>query len=123
MSQDITADCLNMIMNARKAGKKELEVSRISSFLINVLEIARKNDYLDFKKDKLRLKIQIKNLNNCRAVKPRFNVSGKEIEKYMRRYLPARNFGILLISTSQGLMTHEEALKNNIGGSLIAYFY
>jgi len=123
MSQDITADCLNMIMNAKRAHKLELEVSRISNFLIEVLEVAKKNGYVDFKKDKSKVKIEIKNLNSCQAIKPRFNVSSKEIEKYMRRYLPARNLGILIVSTSKGLMTHAEALKKEIGGSLIAYFY
>ncbi len=123
MSQDITADCLNMIMNAKKANKSELEVSSISGFLVSVLELAKKHKYIDFKKDKNKIKIIIKNLNSCQAIKPRFNVSVKDIDKYSRRYLPARNLGMLLISTSQGLMTQEDALKNNIGGSLVAYFY
>lgn len=123
MSQDITADCLNMIMNAKKAGKKELEVTRISAFLIRVLEIAKKNDYIDFKKDQSKIKIEIKNLSKCHAIKPRFYVKNDEIEKYLRRYMPARDFGILLISTSKGLLTHNEAIEKNIGGSLIAYFY
>ncbi|MCX6748091.1 MAG: 30S ribosomal protein S8 [Candidatus Pacearchaeota archaeon] len=123
MSQDITADCLNMMMNVKKAGRKELEVSRISEFLIRVLEIAKKNDYIDFKKDKGKVRIEIKKLSNCQAIKPRFNVKSTDIEKYLRRYMPARDFGILLISTSKGIMTQEEALKEKIGGSLIAYFY
>ena len=57
------------------------------------------------------------------AVKPRFTATVLEIEKYVRRYLPARNFGIVIISTSSGLLTHQEALEKNIGGCLIAYFY
>ena len=123
MSQDLTADCLNMIMNAKKAGRKELEVSRISEFLIRVLEVAKKNDYLDFKKDNSKIKIEIKNLSNCQAIKPRFTVKITEIDKYLRRYMPARDFGIMLISTSKGILTQEEAFKEKIGGSLIAYFY
>ncbi len=43
--------------------------------------------------------------------------------KYARRYLPARDMGVLILSTSQGLMTHHAALEKNIGGSLIAYVY
>jgi len=46
-----------------------------------------------------------------------------EIEKYRRRYLPARNMGTIVISTSKGLMTHEEAVQEGFGGSLIAFFY
>ena len=41
----------------------------------------------------------------------------------MKRFLPARNLGILIISTNQGLITHVDAIDKNIGGSLIAYFY
>ncbi|HEB47012.1 MAG TPA: 30S ribosomal protein S8 [Candidatus Pacearchaeota archaeon] len=37
--------------------------------------------------------------------------------------LPARNIGTVIVSTNKGLMTHEEALQEKIGGSLIAYFY
>jgi small subunit ribosomal protein S8 len=45
------------------------------------------------------------------------------IERYRRRYLPSRNFGTLVLSTNKGLMTHEEAVEEKIGGCLIAYFY
>lgn len=125
MSQDIVADCLNQIMNAKRAGKIELVVNRYSKFLLKVLDVAEKCNYieheLDEKEKKLKIKILI--LNKCKAVKPRFDVKIEEIEKYMRRYLPARDFGIIIISTSKGLITHKEAYEKNIGGSLIAYFY
>ena len=123
MSHDIVADCLNMVMNVKKAGKSELELSRYSKLLFKVLDIAKKNGYLDYKMDNKKLKIEIKKLNRCKAIKPRFYVQVEGIEKYMRRFLPARGFGILLISTSKGLLTQEEAYGKNIGGSLIAYFY
>jgi small subunit ribosomal protein S8 len=47
----------------------------------------------------------------------------EEIESYMRRYLPARDMGILIISTNKGLLTHKQAYEQNLGGVLIAYFY
>ena len=73
MSQDILADSLNQIMNAKKAGKKEVVV-RKSKLLIWVLEIMKKEGYIDYKKEKNCLKITIKELNECRAIKPRYNV-------------------------------------------------
>ncbi|MGD2073032.1 MAG: 30S ribosomal protein S8 [Candidatus Thorarchaeota archaeon] len=126
MSQDIIADTLNQIMNARKAGKKSLEVKRYSKVLLNVLDVAKKHGYIeayeiDEKNDFLG--ITIGELNKCFAIKPRYNVRVEDIEKYIRRFLPARGFGIIIISTSAGLLTHEEAYEKNIGGSLIAYFY
>jgi small subunit ribosomal protein S8 len=69
------------------------------------------------------VEITIGNLSECKAIKPRFSVDKTQIEKYRRRYLPARNLGTMIVSTNKGLMTHEEAQEENIGGCLIAYFY
>ena len=69
------------------------------------------------------LDITIGDLTNCKAVKPRFTVKKDQIEKYRRRYLPARNLGVLIVSTTSGLMTHEEVVEEGKGGCLIAYFY
>ncbi len=125
MSHDIVADALNQVMNAKKAGKKQLEISRYSKFLMEILDIARKMDYLDYKVDskEKKMTIEIKKLNTCKVIKPRFNVGIDNLDKYLRRYLPAKNFGFIIISTSKGLMTSNEAYEKNIGGSLIAYFY
>jgi len=45
------------------------------------------------------------------------------MEQYIKRFLPARDIGILIISTSKGLMTHKEAMEKGAGGSLIAYCF
>ena len=124
MSQDIISDCLNQIMNIKKAKKQEVSIKRYSKFLIDILELMKKLGYIDYKSEKESLNIKIKeNLNACKAIKPRFNVQTEEIDKYIRRFLPARDFGFLIVSTSKGLMTHEEALNKGLGGSLIAYVY
>ncbi len=126
MSQDVVADVLNMIMNCKKKKDKEITVKRYSKLLLKVLDIAKRHGYIEEfnlnEKEKF-LKIKIGKLNECKAIKPRFYVTVEEIEKYVRRFLPARNFGIIVISTSFGLLTHEEAYEKNIGGSLISYFY
>lgn len=124
MSQDIVADALNQIINAKKSGKTSLEVTRYSKLLISVLALAKLRGYIkDYRLDKKTLKVEIRKLNECNAIKPRYTISTSEIEKYEKRYLPARNFGILIISTSKGLMTNQTAKEKNIGGSLIAYMY
>jgi len=124
MSQDIVADCLNQIMNAKIAGRQEIEVTRISKLLVNVLEIMKKYGYIDFKEGKGKIVIKIKEeLSECRAIKPRYNVKKEEVEKYIRRFLPARNLGILIISTNKGLVTQEESEDKGTGGSLIAYVF
>jgi small subunit ribosomal protein S8 len=126
MSQDTVSDALNMMKNAKKAGKETIQIKRISNLLIEVLKIMKqKNAIKKYKidpKDKS-VEITLGDVSECRAIKPRFTVGKDEIEKYMRRYLPARGIGEMIVSTNKGLMTHEEALEEGIGGSLIAYFY
>jgi len=126
MSQDIVADALNTIKNAKNAGKENIEIKRISKLLIEILKIMKQNGAVKKYKinsKKKSIEITIGDLFKCQSIKPRFSVDKNQIEKYRRRYLPARNLGIVIISTNKGLMTHEEALEEGIGGSLIAYFY
>ena len=63
------------------------------------------------------------NINKCGVIKPRFAVKRKDFEKFEKRYLPAKDFGIIIISTPDGLMTHIQAKEKNLGGRLIAYVY
>ena len=124
MSQDIIADALNKMLNASKAKKDTLSVKRHSKLLLSVLAIAKLKGYVkNYRVENNILNIEIGKLNVCQVIKPRFVVKVDEIEKYTKRYLPARDMGILVVSTSQGLMTHHTAQEKNIGGSLIAYFY
>jgi small subunit ribosomal protein S8 len=63
------------------------------------------------------------NINQCGVIKPRHSVKKDEFEKFEKRYLPAKNFGILIVTTPEGIMTHSEAKKKGIGGRLLAYMY
>ncbi len=126
MSQDIIADALNMIKNAKQAGKEIIKIKIISNLLIEILKIMRQKGAI--KKYKINSKskeieITIGDLSECKGIKPRFSVDKIQIERYRRRYLPSRNFGTVVISTNRGLMTHEEAQEEKTGGCLIAYFY
>jgi small subunit ribosomal protein S8 len=126
MSHDVVADGLNMIRNANKARKENVKIMRISNALVEVLKIMKQEGAI--KKYKIdakekSLSVTIGDLNECKAIKPRFSCNKNQIEKYRRRYLPARNMGTMIISTNKGMMTHKEAQEEEIGGSLIAYFY
>lgn len=123
MSQDIVSDTLNQLMNAKRARKQEIVVTRYSKLLLKVLDMMKESDYIDYELKEGVLKIIIKQLNECKAIKPRFTVNMDNLDKYIRRFLPARNFGFVIVSTSKGLMTHTDAQENKIGGSLIAYTY
>ena len=124
MSHDVIADGLNNIMNAKNARKEFVVLSKYSKLFINTLEIAKNLGYIeDYKLNEKKLTINFGKFIKCGAIKPRFNVSVNNIEKYMKRYLPGRGIGILIISTNKGLTTHAEAIEKNLGGALIAYFY
>ena len=50
--------------------------------------------------------------------------SGSRSSKYWEtRYLPAKNFGLLILTTSQGVVTHEQARQAGIGGELLGFVY
>src|SRR3989344_8959696 len=125
MSQDTVSDGLNMIANAKKARKEKTEIKRISNLLIEVLKIMKQKGAIKkYKIDGKEKSIEVTfgDIQKCNAIKPRFTIKVDQIEKYRRRYLPARDIGTLIISTNKGLLTHDEAINEKIGGSLIAYF-
>lgn len=125
MSQDIVADGLNQIMNAKRIEKRELVIKRYSKVLLNLLEMMKLRGHVDYeinREDGI-VVVKIIKLNECRAIKPRYYVGVDGIDKYLRRFLPSRNFGTLVISTNKGLLNQKEAVKENVGGSVVAYFY
>lgn len=129
MQHDTLSDALSTIKNARRAGKKECVVSPASDLIKNVLKVMQKEGYVglfehidDGKGGKFRVEIK-KNLNDCNAIKPRFNVKKDDYNSWEKRYLPAAGFGTLVVTTSQGVMTHTKAIEEGLGGSLLAYMY
>ncbi|MBI3334627.1 30S ribosomal protein S8 [Candidatus Pacearchaeota archaeon] len=124
MSQDIVADALNQMMNAKRAGKTSVMLKHHSKLLSSVLALAKLKGYVaSYALENGLLTIHFGKLNGCNAIKPRFMVTYEEYEKYAKRYLPARDLGIIIVSTSNGLMTHQTAQEKKKGGSLMAYFY
>jgi len=124
MSQDIVADGLNRMMNAVKANKNVVVLKHKSKLLLSILAIAKLKGYVkSYQVEKGKLTIEIERLNGCKAIKPRFIVNADDIDKYITRYLPARDIGFIVVSTSQGIMTHQTAQDKNIGGSLLAFIY
>jgi len=129
MQNDPLADALSKIKNSERAGKMVVEIKPASKLIARVLEIMHEEGYVDSVeyvddarggKFIVRLKGKI---NDCGAIKPRFSVRIREMDKWERRYLPARDFGILILTTPQGVMTHREAKKRHVGGRLLAYVY
>jgi small subunit ribosomal protein S8 len=62
-------------------------------------------------------------INKCGAVKPRFPVQVGNFEDWEKKFLPSRNVGIMVVSTSKGVIAHREAQEKNVGGRLLAFVY
>lgn len=125
MSQDIISDGLNQIMNAKRIEKRELVIKRYSKVLLSLFELMKAKGHIDYEVNEVEKTVSVKiiKLNECRAIKPRYFVGVGGIDKYLRRFLPSRNFGDLVVSTNKGLVDHRVAVENKTGGALIAYFY
>jgi len=65
----------------------------------------------------------VNKINKIGSIRPRYPCKIDEIEHYEKIYLPASGFGIIIMSTPKGLITHYEAKQNRTGGTLIAYCY
>ncbi len=125
MSQDVVSDGLNQIMNAKRIGKRELVIRRYSKVLVGMLDLMKADGHIDYEvnEEEKTVTVKIIKLNECKAIKPRYYVGADGIDRYLRRFLPSRNFGKLVISTNRGLVGHKYAIENKIGGSLIAFYY
>jgi small subunit ribosomal protein S8 len=128
MRHDLISDVLSAIANGERVGKKFVVVPA-SNLVKDILSVMQKNDYIgnfeyieDGRGGKFKVELLGK-INKCGSIRPRFSVKKDDFEKYERRFLPAAEFGILIITTSRGVMTHEEAKKLGIGGKLLAYVY
>ena len=128
MRHDTLADVLSAIKNAERVGKKDC-ITPASNLVKEVLKLMQKEGFIgifEFIDDGRsgKFKIKLKNrVNDCNVIKPRYSVKVDEFEKFEKRFLPAKGFGILIVSTTKGIMTHEEAKKQNVGGKLLAYAF
>ena len=129
MLNDPLANALSAILNAEKIGRKECIIRPISKIIKKVLGVMKDNLYIgeaqeiqDARGGSIKVSL-IGNVNNCGAIKPRFSVKKDLYEKFEKRFLPAKDMGLIIVSTSQGIMTQEEAKKKNLGGKLLAYCY
>lgn len=126
---DPLANAMSKIMNAERVHKTECTIENASKTVKAVLAVLHENMYLGESKEMTStrgttlLVHLLGSINKCGAIKPRFSVKKDQIEKFEKRYLLAKDFGILILSTSQGIMTHLQAKKKNIGGKLLAYVY
>lgn len=126
---DVLANAMSKIQSYEVTGKTEVVIYPSSKTIRKVLDIMNNYNYIGAYKSTRTTRGEVLNLsllgriNKCGVIKPRFNVKKDDFEKFERRYLPAKSFGLLIVSTSVGMMTNEEAKLKGRGGKLLAYIY
>ncbi len=129
MLNDPLSNALSIILNNERIGKHECLIKPVSKLIKDILGVMKDNLYIgsineieDGKGGMIRISL-LNNINKCGAIKPRHSIKKEEFEKFEKRYLPAKDMGLLIISTPAGVMTHIEAKKKGHGGRLLAYCY
>ncbi len=128
MALDSLASALSTIKNAENIGKREC-VLKASKLIGSVLKVMQDQGYIssfefiDDEKSGL-FKVQLHGkINKCGVITPRFSVQKTDFEKWEKQFLPARDFGTLILTTSEGIIPHYTAKEKGIGGALLAYVW
>lgn len=126
---DTLTNGLITIKNNEMRNKRECIISPASKLLGRVLRIMQLNGYIgefefidDGRSGKFKVQL-LGRINQCGAIKPRFAVRVGEFENWEKKFLPSRDVGIMVVSTSKGVIAHRKAEEKNMGGRLLAFVY
>jgi small subunit ribosomal protein S15Ae len=126
---NVLADALNSIVNAERRGKKQVLIRPVSSLVIKFLKLMQKHGYIgefevidDHRSKKIVVEL-VGRINKCAVISPRYDVKLTAFERWTTTILPSRQFGYVVISTNQGMLTHDEARERHIGGKVVGFFY
>ena len=126
---DPLANALSGLDNAESVGNLTYTVSPASKMVGSVLEVLYDRGYVDgfeYVEDGKAGEFEVElrgAINECGVVKPRYSVGADGFEKWEKRYLPARDYGTLIVTTSHGVMSHYDAREAGVGGQVLAYVY
>ncbi|XP_031110756.1 40S ribosomal protein S15a-5-like isoform X1 [Ipomoea triloba] len=129
MGRRILNDALRTIVNAEKRGFASAQLQPISNVMANFLQIMKYRGYIKgFEVDdphrvgKITVQL-LGRINDCRAISYRQDIKAQNIENYAKSTLPTRQWGYVVITTPNGVLDHEEAIRQKVGGQVLGYFY
>lgn len=129
MLLDVLSNALIAIKNAEIVGKGQVVIWPVSKLVYYTLRVLQRSGYIgeieyidDGRGGKYIVKLLGK-INDIGPIKPRYSVKWREITLWEQKFLPARQIGVLVISTPHGVMSHVEAKERRTGGVLLAYAY
>lgn len=127
---DTIANGMTALMNNEMRLKRECVITPASKLLGRVLRVIQLNGYIgefefidDGRTGKFKIQL-LGRINKCGAVRPRFKVKADEFENWERTFLPSKDMGLLVVSTSLlGVTSQKAAKEENVGGRLLAFIY
>ncbi|XP_066387710.1 small ribosomal subunit protein uS8my-like [Miscanthus floridulus] len=129
MGRRILNDALRTMVNADRRGNATALLQPISGVMVSFLNIMKHRGYIkNFEVIDLHRvgKINVElhgRIKDCKALTYRQDLRAKEIERYRVRMLPTRQWGYVVITTPNGVLDHEEAIRQNVGGQVLGYFH
>jgi small subunit ribosomal protein S8 len=129
MQHDPLSDAMSVLRNAESAGKRECVIIPSSQLIGRVLKVMQDNGYIgnfEYVEDGRAGKFKVSlngNINNCGVIKPRYSVKNRDLPRFEARFLPAQDFGVLIITTTKGVVSHAQAKEIGLGGKLLAFVY
>lgn len=128
-ANNVLANLFACIYNSELRNKKECLIVPASKLAREVLRVMQRYRYIgefEYIDDGISGKFRVQllgKINKCGVITPSFPVKVNRISEYEHRYLPAVGVGVLILTTSQGVISHIEALQKKIGGRLLGYVY
>ncbi|KAJ3694494.1 hypothetical protein LUZ60_009974 [Juncus effusus] len=129
MGRRILNDALRTMVNAERRGKATANLQPISSVMVSFLNIMKHRGYVkDFqvfdphRVGKITVELQGR-IKDCKALTYRQDLKSKDIEDYRKKMLPTQQWGYVVITTPNGVLDHEEAIKQKVGGQVLGFFH